>query len=87
MDSILTSIKKLLGLESDYTHFDTDIIIFINSVLLSLNQFGVGPEDGFLVTGSNETWTDFIGDRKDIEAIKTLIFLKETTTMRRILSL
>lgn len=74
--SILTTIKKMLGIESSYSHFDTDIIININSVLMTLQQLGVGPEDGFSIEGSSEKWCDFIEQRKDLEAIKTYIYLK-----------
>lgn len=74
--SILTTIKKMLGIDSSYEHFDTDIIININSVLMTLQQLGVGPEDGFSIEGSSEKWSDFIEQRKDLEAIKTYIYLK-----------
>jgi len=76
MDSILTSVKKMLGIEPEYTHFDPDIILNVNSVLLSLNQIGVGPNTGFSITGSDEKWTDLLGTRIDLEAVKTLIYLK-----------
>lgn len=76
MDSILTSIKKLLGVDEEYTHFDTDIIIDINSVLMGLTQIGVGPSAGFLITDKTQTWIDFLGTRKDLEAVKTFIYLK-----------
>ena len=48
MDSILTSIKKLLGITEEYEHFDQDIIMHINSVFSGLTQLGVGPAAGFL---------------------------------------
>ena len=76
MDSILNSVKKALGIESDYTYFDPDITLHINSVLLSLTQIGVGPSSGFVITSDEETWVDFIDTRTDLEAIKTLIYLK-----------
>jgi len=76
MDSILTSIKKLLGIEAEVTNFDQDIIIDINSALMSLNQLGVGPESGLFITGPEETWVSLLGDRKDIEAAKTYIYFK-----------
>jgi hypothetical protein len=76
MDSILTSIKKLLGIEEEYTHFDSDITIFINSALMTLTQLGVGPSEGFFVSDKQQKWTDFIGDRKDMEAIKSHIYSK-----------
>jgi hypothetical protein len=76
MNSILITIKKMLGIAEDSTHFDPDIISHINSVVLSATQLGVGPKYGFLVTGNNETWADFLGDRKDLEAVKSFIYLK-----------
>lgn len=75
--SILTSIKKLLGPEEDYTHFDTDIIIHINSAFMNLNQLGVGPKGGFTIEDKEAKWEDFIlDDRKDIEGVKTYVYLK-----------
>lgn len=76
MDSILTSIKKLLGVAEDYTQFDTDIIIHINSVFSILTQLGVGPENGFSIMGKEAVWSDFLSDAKTLEMVKTYIYLK-----------
>ena len=76
MDSILTSIKKLLGIAEDYTNFDTDIIIHINSVFSILTQLGVGPSEGFSISDENDVWSDFINDSTKIELVKTYIYLK-----------
>ena len=76
MDSILTSIKKLLGITEEYTHFDTDLVMHINSVFMVLNQIGVGPSEGFSITDSYATWTDFLGDSMDIEVVKSYMYLK-----------
>lgn len=76
MDSILTSIKKLLGVQEEYTHFDDDIIMHINSVFLTLNQLGVGPEEGFKISGAYETWSDYISDNVKLEAVKSYVYLK-----------
>lgn len=76
MDSILTSIKKLLGIPEEYTQFDTDIIIHINSVMLNLKQIGIGPDDGFSITSSDDTWSSLYGRYKNLEAIKSYMFLK-----------
>lgn len=76
MDSILTSIKKLLGIAEEYDHFDQDLIIHINSAFMVLNQLGVGPKDGFSIHGSNEVWSDFVPDNSNLEAVKTYILLK-----------
>jgi hypothetical protein len=74
--SILTCIKKLLGIDSTYTDFDTDIIIFINSAIMALNQLGVGPTLGYVVTGDTEDWADLVEDEVALEAVKTFIYLK-----------
>lgn len=76
MESILTSIKKLLGIAEDDTSFDPDIIMHINSVFMILRQLGVGPEEGFRIEGKDATWSDFTEDITLIESIKTYIFMK-----------
>ena len=58
--SILETTKKLLGLAKAYDSFDTDIIIHINTVFSNLTQMGIGPEEGFTITGYSETWDQFI---------------------------
>ena len=55
MDSILTSVKKLLGLTEEYTAFDADLIMHINSVLMILRQMGVGPQEGFGISDATAT--------------------------------
>lgn len=74
--SILTCIKRLLGIDEDYTQFDPDILVHINSAFTTLLQLGIGPEEGFSITGATETWSEFIEDRTDIELVKTYIYLK-----------
>lgn len=74
--SILLSIKKLLGIAEDYDHFDSDIIMHINSVLMILTQLGVGPAEGFSITGDSATWSDFLSEEGKLEAVKTYIYLK-----------
>ncbi len=77
MESILTSIKKLLGIAEEYNHFDTDIIMHINSVFTILNQLGVGPSDGFSIADDTAVWTDFIPENdKDFELVKSYVHLK-----------
>ena len=76
MDSVLTTIKKLLGIEKDYTHFDNDIIMHINSALMALNQRGVGPESPASITSEMDTWENTLGNLKNMEAVKTYIYLK-----------
>lgn len=75
MDSILTSIKKLLGISEDYKEFDTDIIIHINTAFSKLNQLGVGPEEGFSIKDKTSVWTEFLADAKNLESVKTYVYL------------
>lgn len=76
MESILTSIKKMLGIAEDYNDFDPDIIMHINSVFMVLRQLGVGPEEGFSIEGEDATWSDFTSDSSKVEAIKTYVYMK-----------
>ena len=75
MESILTSIKKLLGIQESYTNFDEDIIIHINTAFVTLNQLGVGPSYGFLIEDDGAVWTDYITEC-NLTMIKTYIYLK-----------
>lgn len=76
MDSILTSIKKLLGIAEDYEHFDDDIIMHINSIFSILTQLGVGPEEGFSIKDKTAVWTDFVPENPRLESIKTYVYMK-----------
>lgn len=76
MKSILTSIKKLLGISEEYTHFDADIIMHINSVFMTLTQLGVGPSGGFVIEDDTSHWEDFITDTTKLQAVKTYVYLK-----------
>lgn len=76
IDSILTSIKKLLGIVEEYEHFDADLIMHINSVFMTLTQLGVGPSSGFKIVDKSSTWDEFIEDKQDLEAVKSYVYLK-----------
>jgi hypothetical protein len=74
-ESILTSIKKMLGIEEEYTHFDPDIIMHINSVFMTLFQLGIGPK-GFNITDDEATWSDYVSNINELQAIKPYIYAK-----------
>ncbi len=76
MESILTSVKKLLGLTEEYAVFDRDLIMHINSVFMILQQMGVGPEEGFSITDATETWSDYMGEGSEIAAVKSYMALR-----------
>ena len=81
-EKILSSIKKLLGLNDGVTVFDTDIVIHINTVFANLTQMGVGPQDdkgkniGFKISTGNEVWGDFTSNDILIENVKTYVYIK-----------
>lgn len=75
-DSILDSIKKILGMPPDYDAFDTDLVIHINSVFGILAQLGVGPEGGFSISDNTTLWNEYLGDSKDLEMVKSYMALK-----------
>lgn len=76
MDSILTSVKKMLGITEEYTHFDADIIMHINSVFADLAQMGVGPSSGFTIWDSSAIWDDFILDSMILQSVKSYMYLR-----------
>ena len=75
-DSILATIKKMLGLSADYPPFDMDIIVHINTYLAVLNQLGVGV-DRFTVVDDSATWGDFLsGQDINLNEVKTYLYLR-----------
>lgn len=78
-DSILTSVKKVLGIPEYYEHFDQDILLHLNSVMSILHQLGVGPEEGFIVEDDSTTWSDLFDG--DIDANK-MMYVKSYVCLR-----
>ena len=76
MDSILISIKKLLGIAEDYEQFDVDIIMHINSVFAILTQLGVGPTEGFYIEDDGPEWSDYLEDNRLIETVRSYMYMK-----------
>jgi hypothetical protein len=75
MSSILNDVKETLGIVPADTAFDTTIVIHINSVFLTLTQLGVGPPEGFMITGASEEWDAFFEDQR-LNAVKSYMFLR-----------
>lgn len=76
MDSILTSVKKLLGIAEECTDFDADLILHINGVFMILNQMGVGPAEGYSIADETGTWSEFLDGSTELEAVKSYMGLK-----------
>lgn len=75
-DSILQTIKKMLGLDEGYTAFDQDIIVFINAALMALNQLGVGPEGGLSIKDYTTKWSDLLTDEVNLNGVQQYVYLK-----------
>ena len=75
-ESILIYVKKLLGIQEDYTHFDPDVIYGINAAFGVLTQLGVGPEEGFMISDDSAKWNDFVSDDTRLSLIKPYVYLK-----------
>lgn len=75
INSILDSIKSMLGISSEDPNFDGELVIFINSSLSTINKFGVGP-DGYRISDKSNTWDEFLLDQTDLELIKTNVYLR-----------
>lgn len=75
-DSVLDSTKKILGLTKEYDVFDLDIITHINTVLMTLEQLGVGPIGGYFITDSSSKWTDFLGEDPRLNSVKSYVYMR-----------
>ena len=74
--SILQSIKKLLGIPSDYDVFDSDVMTHINSAFSTLTQLGIGPTTGFMIEDDTAEWADFLADDNQLNPVKTYVALR-----------
>lgn len=75
-ESILNFIKTKLGYSTGCKDYDVEIVDDINAAFSVLSQLGLGPNTGFYISGENETWSDILGDRKDLELVKTYVWIK-----------
>lgn len=75
INSILDSIKQMLGVDTADTNFDRELIIYINGALMVVNQLGVGPS-GYSITSKTNTWDEFLLDRTDLELVKSAVYLR-----------
>lgn len=75
-DSILLSVKKILLIADEDTGFDDQIIMYINSVFDILTQLGVGPKEGYAISGNTEVWSDYLQDNKLLNIVKSYVPMK-----------
>lgn len=72
---ILNDTKKVLGIAPDYTAFDLDIIMHVNSVFATLHQLGIGPDEGFAIEDDSVSWDAFVSDNR-MNSVKTYVYLR-----------
>ncbi len=76
IDSILTSVKKMLGVDESDDNFDEELIMYINGSLMVMTQLGVGPTEGFFITSVKNTWSELLGDRTDLNLVLGDVYLR-----------
>lgn len=74
--SILNTIKKMIGFDKDYNHFDTDLIVQINSCFSILGDLDVGPPGGFYITDASNTWVEYTFSPDYIGMVKNYVYIK-----------
>lgn len=75
-ESILTLIKKNIGIEEEDNSFDSEIITHINSVFFELSQLGVGPPEGFSIHDSSTTWGEYVKENENLNALKSYMVIR-----------
>lgn len=74
--SILKTIKKLIGVYAEYNYYDTDFIVHINTVFAILNQIGIGTSDVFFITGEDELWSDFLENDTMLQPVIDYMYIR-----------
>lgn len=74
--SILRGTKKSLGLAPENRAFDHDVITHINTAFFTLNQLGVGPEEGFMIEDDDAEWDEFTEGRINLNAVQSYVYLR-----------
>lgn len=75
-ESILNSLKRMIGIDPEDSAFDSDLIIHINTIFITLFQLGIGPNEVFRIEDANPVWSDFIQNGNDLMGCKTYMGLK-----------
>lgn len=74
-DSILNSVKLQLGILPEYTVFDQQLILAINTAFSILHQLGVGPKDGYAIEDESNRWDEVV-TKQSLNMVKSYVFLK-----------
>lgn len=74
-NSILSSTKKLIGFDDEFTAFDVDITMHINSAFGELQQLGVGGDTGFVISDATTLWSQYLSDLVYLGMVQQFIYL------------
>lgn len=75
-ESILTCIKKLIGVAPSYTHFDDQLIVHINAAFFYVYQLGVNECKDFSIDDNSWEWSDLVEKGTLQNILKEIVFLK-----------
>ena len=76
-NSIMLTVKKMLGIAEEYHAFDLDVITNINACFLTLNQLGVGPRYPFSISGPETQWDDFLSEQTQVlQGVQTYVYMR-----------
>ena len=75
-ESILKTVKKLIGLDEAYTVFDLDLLVYINGIFADLHQIGLGPAIGFEITDAQTNWSAYTHDNLLMNNVKTYVVMR-----------
>ena len=73
-ESILDSLKNMLGILPNDTAFDNELISHINAFISNLTDIKIGPEEGFIVEDVTTTWGDFVSDISIMAAVREYLY-------------
>ena len=76
MNSILTSVKQMIGIAREYENFDANLIMHINAAFSTLHQLGVGPEKGYRISGPDNVWIEFLPEGPLLDMVKDYVAQK-----------
>mgnify|MGYP003469382735 FL=1 len=74
--SILKTIRRLVGIDAEFTQFDPELISAINAAFMTLHQLGLGPANGFMIDGEDQTWGDFTNDITQLAGLVNYVLLR-----------
>lgn len=73
-ESILNSLKNMLGILPEDMDFDNELISHTNAFISNLTDIKIGPEEGFAIEDANAIWSDFVSNVSDMSAAREYLY-------------